>query len=385
VSPSTANHVALGPTAEQVWRRLRAPLALVALVVLVVSALVLLQGDRHRGRLDPRSTGSQGSKALAQLLRAQGVDVTPVRSEAELAARAKPDTTLVVPFPNLLTDERLRAIAATGPGRTVLIAPGEGALAILAPGVHTRPGTAQRTLDPHCALPAATRAGDADVGGVRYDTDLLPGATGCYPQAGRPALVLTPTVAGRDTLVLGSGTVLTNARLDDHGNAALTLNLLGTHPRVLWYLPTDAEPPAGDDSLWDLLPAGWRWGIGQLGVTALLLALWRSRRLGPVVAEPLPVVVRAAETVEGRARLYRRGRARDTAAELLRRATRERLAATLGTTPTDAALLTAVTARTGRTSADVHTLLYGAIPASDEALVTLADDLDALIRQVRTT
>ena len=46
----------------------------------------------------------------------------------------------------------------------------------------------------------------------------------------------------------------------------------------------------------------------------LLLALWRARRLGPVVAEPLPVVVRAAETVEGRARLYRRGGARGQAA-----------------------------------------------------------------------
>ena len=36
------------------------------------------------------------------------------------------------------------------------------------------------------------------------------------------------------------------------------------------------------------------------------------------MTEPLPVVVRAAETVEGRGRLYRRGRARDTAAESLR-------------------------------------------------------------------
>nr|WP_272924036.1 DUF4350 domain-containing protein [Streptomyces sp. SID3343] len=360
-------------------------MALCALVLIVVSTLVLLQSDRHRGRLDPRSTGTQGSKALAQLLRAHGVEVTLVRSQAELAASLGPDATLVVPFPDLLPDHRLRAITTTGAGRTVLVAPGDDALSILAPGAHTRPGTGRRTLDPQCALPAATRAGNADIGGVRYDIDLLPGATGCYPQGGRPALVVTPPVAGRDTVVLGAGTLLTNDHLDDHGNAALALNLLGAHPRVLWYLPTDGEPPAGDDSLWDLLPAGWRWGIGQLGVTALLLALWRSRRLGPVVTEPLPVVVRAAETVEGRARLYRRGRARDTAADLLRGATRERLAATLGTTPTDAALIAAITARTGRTSADVHALLYGAIPANDEALVTLADDLDALIRQVRTT
>ncbi|WP_406286178.1 DUF4350 domain-containing protein [Embleya sp. NBC_00896] len=377
--------VALSPTTEQVWRRMRIPLGLFALVLIVVSALVLIRGDRHQGRLDPRSTGPQGTKALARLLAAQGVDVTLARSVDEAARAIRPDTTLVLPFPGMATDAQLRAFATAAPARTVLVRPGEAALAILAPGVHTAADATRRTLDPRCALPAAVRAGNADTGGVRFDTDLLPGATGCYPHNGRPTLVLTPPSAGHDTVVLGSGTPLVNDRLDDNGNAALALNLLGAHPHLVWYLPGDGELPPADDTLWDLLPAGWRWGTAQLAIAAVLLALWRARRLGPVVAEPLPVVVRAAETVEGRARLYRRGRARDTAAELLRAATRERLTSLLGGTPTEAALVAALTTRTGRTSADVHALLYGAIPESDDALVTLADELDALIRQVRTT
>ncbi|MFI6980182.1 DUF4350 domain-containing protein [Embleya sp. NPDC050154] len=376
---------ALSPTTEQLWRRMRLPLTLVALVLIVVSALVLLQGDRHEGRLDPRSTGGQGSKALARLLGAEGVQVSTVRSADEAARSVGPDTTLLLPFPNLLTEESLRTLAAAAPARTVLVRPGEDALAILAPGVHTARDAGRHTLQPGCALPAAERAGDADIGGGRYDTSLLPGATGCYPDAGRPTLVLAPIGTGHDTVVLGSGSPLVNDRLDDRGNAALALNLLGAHPRLVWYLPGSGELPPAEDSLWDLLPSGWRWGAAQLAVAAVLLALWRARRLGPVVAEPLPVVVRAAETVEGRARLYQRGRARDTAAELLRAAAREQLARALGGNAGEAALIASITARTDHTSAHLHALLYGANPESDEALVTLSDELDALIRQVRTT
>ena len=62
----------------------------------------------------------------------------------------------------------------------------------------------------------------------------------------------------------------------------------------------------------------------------LLVALWKGRRIGPLVAERLPVVVRASETVEGRGRLYRSRRARDRAADALRTATLQRLLPRLG-------------------------------------------------------
>jgi hypothetical protein len=73
-----------------------------------------------------------------------------------------------------------------------------------------------------------------------------------------------------------------------------------------------------------------KFGVVQLLVALGVLALWRGRRLGPVVEEPLPVVVRAAETVEGRSRLYRKAGARDVAAEALRRAAVRRLGTALG-------------------------------------------------------
>jgi hypothetical protein len=99
-------------------------------------------------------------------------------------------------------------------------------------------------------------------------------------------------------------------------------------------------------------------------------------------------VVRAAETVEGRGRLYRRNGARDKAAGALRAATLARLVPALGLGRGSGgpgergAVVDAIAARTRRTPVEVMALLYGAAPPGDAALVRLADDLDALEREV---
>jgi hypothetical protein len=117
---------------------------------------------------------------------------------------------------------------------------------------------------------------------------------------------------------------------------------------------------------------------------------WRARRLGRVVTEPLPVTVRAAEAVEGRARLYRRARARGHAADVLREATRARIAGLVGNTAATSAsgtaravLVTAVAARTGRPAVQVDELLYGPAPVDDSAMIELARALDACEAEVR--
>ena len=103
-------------------------------------------------------------------------------------------------------------------------------------------------------------------------------------------------------------------------------------------------------------------------------------------------MVRAAEATEGRARLYRRARARDRAAETLRARTRLRLTASLGV-PAAAgrnqsspdSLVGVAAARSGLPHADVAALLFGTTPPDDPALVRLVNDLDTLERTVRRT
>ncbi|MGA5052236.1 DUF4350 domain-containing protein [Streptomyces cellulosae] len=382
------------PTARQVWTRSRGvALALVLLVVAAV-AIAVVRSDARHGRLDPRSADPSGSRAVAELLADRGVDTLVVTTLDEAADAAGPDTTLLVAVPDLLTPRqqtRLRTATKNSGGRTVLVASGIASVERLAPGVMADPANSlDSTLEPGCDLPAAVRAGSADTGGIRYSS-AHPEADECYRSQRLPTLLRIPAPSGDgDTVLLGAPDILLNHRLDEHGNASLALQLLGSRPHLVWYLPTPADATAGTEdekSFFDLLPSGWLWGTLQLFVAAALAALWRARRLGPLVPEKLPVAIRASETVEGRARLYRKADARDRAALALRSATRIRLAPLVGVPGTQAhspeALLPALSARLDGDGPSLRTLLFGPPPGDDAALIRLADQLDALERQVR--
>jgi hypothetical protein len=389
-SPGTGS---LSPTARQLWRRIRGPLLILAVLLIAgVTIAALRSGDRY-GALDPRSADRFGSRAVAELLEQHGVTTRTVTALGDATAATGPDTTLLVTEPDLLTDRQHRslrtAIDATA-GRTVLVAPGTPATTALVDGVRTADPVPVENRAPGCALAAARTAGSADLGGHRYDTD-LPGADRCYPAGGVPTLVRADSAGGGDTVLLGAPDILYNDLLDENGNAALALQLLGSRPHLVWYLPSPADGSTGGNgerTFFELIPAGWLWGALQLLIAAVLAALWRARRLGPLVREKLPVAVRASETTEGQARLYHQANARDRAASALRTATRARISPLLGIAPTDAhnpeALLPAVTIRTGTGEPALAALLFGPPPADDSALIRLADRLDALEREVRT-
>ncbi|MGW2346280.1 DUF4350 domain-containing protein [Streptomyces sp. NPDC001661] len=385
------------PTARQIWTRTRGiALALAFLLVAAVVIAVVRSGDQH-GALDPRSADQRGSRAVAELLADRGVDTRVVTTTDEARAAVGPDTTLLVATPDRLTarqQSRLQAATADSGGRTVLVAPGSTAVETLAPGVTADPEpAADKPLAPGCTLPEARRAGPANTGGGhRYGTTLT-GADSCYPSYGSPTLLRLPSPSGNgDTVVLGSPDILLNDRLDEQGNASLALQLLGSHPHVTWYLPSPSDDSAADDaqndrSFVDLIPKGWLWGTLQLFIAAALAALWRARRLGPLVQERLPVAIRASETVEGRARLYRKANARDRAATALRISTRTRLAPLIGVPVSQAhspeTFLPALARQLPTPARDPRTLLFGPPPATDAALIALADHLDALESEVR--
>ncbi|MET9791768.1 DUF4350 domain-containing protein [Streptomyces canus] len=391
--PSTS----ASPTARQVWTRARGiVLALVLLLVAAVAIAAIRSTERHGG-LDPRSADPYGSRAVAELLADRGVDTRVVTTLDQARAAAGPDTTLLIAVPDLLTHRQqaqLHSATADSDGRTLLVAPGSWSVERLAPGVVADPATSlDSTLSPDCALPAAQRAGTADTGGIRY-TVTHPGYDECYPSERLSTLVRIPAASGDgDTVVLGAPDILYNDTLDEQGNASLALQLLGSRPHLVWYLPSLSDPSATDPDeekgFLDLLPSGWLWGTLQLFFAAALAALWRARRLGPLVPEKLPVAIRASETVEGRARLYRKANARDRAATALRSTTRTRLAPLVGVPVTQAhapeALLPALSAHLHRDGdgQPLHSLLFGPPPGDDAALVSLADQLDALEREVR--
>ncbi|WP_329457581.1 DUF4350 domain-containing protein [Streptomyces sp. NBC_01497] len=383
------------PTARLLWTRGRGILLALALLLSAGIAVAAIgSGDQH-GRLDPRSADPRGSRAVAELLKQHGIAVDVVTTLHGAASAAGADTTLLVTTPDLLSEAQQRTLHASlarSGGRTVLLGAGPASVPVLAPGISTSRPTALSALSPRCGLAAARGAGTADTGGERYVTR-LPDSDSCYPVDGLPTLVRTTNAHAGDTVVLGSADILYNDHLGKRGNAALALRLVGSRPHLVWYLPSLSDDTAtdsgGESTFLDLIPPGWLWGFLQLLIAAVLAAVWRARRLGPLVTERLPVAVRAAEATEGRARLYRTTRSRDRAAAVLRAATRERLAPLLGVHPADAhtpeTLTPAVSARLPGADLDLPFLLFGPEPDDDIGLVRLADQLDALEREVRTS
>jgi hypothetical protein len=380
----TAFAVEAPPDVRALWRRVRLPAVVV--LVLVVAAIVLaaVENSPPRQPLDPRDPSASGGRALAQLVRDRGVTLDQVASPAGIALDS--GTTVFVPDPGSLLRDQLTALVQST-ADVVVVGARPRELRALRVGDTSWTGYDgfPATTSPQCAVDETMVAGPIQFAGSSYLAS--PPVTGCYPVDGAAGLVVAARGSAR-TVVLGSPVTFSNDRLDEQGDAALALSLLTRRPHLVWVLPqppTHAPADTPHRGLVDLLPPRVLWGALELVIAVVVLALWRARRLGPVVAEPLPVVVRATETVEGRARLLRAARARGSAAQALREASTARLRVLLGL-GVDAprpAVVDAVARHAGSPGASVEHLLYGAVPQDDAALLRLANDLDTLERSVR--
>ena len=376
----TNTATSIAPTAGQRWRGGRWVALAIIVVGVVVTVSTLLTAPRPGGRMDPAATSSEGAHALVALLRDHGVDVIVADDISAVERAARPDSlVLTVQTRHLVDDDVLRRLAAV-PGDRLVVEPISRTREVLAPEVRRSAGGTPGG-GPDCDLREAERAGDVQFGAsdTFEESGDVP-VTKCYEGA-----VVRYTDAGRTVTVVGSADFMSNAGLLKQGNAALAMNLAGTQQRVIWYAPQRTEgESSGAASLSDLIPANVTWMVWQLCLVVLLLAVWKGRRLGPLVAERLPVVVRASETVEGRGRLYRSQRAGDRAADALRTATLQRLTPRLGLGPNAdrAAIVATIAQRCGQDAGAVGHILFGPPPASDTDLVNLANALDDIERQV---
>jgi len=425
------------------WHRFAIPLGLVALVFAVtgVAYAVNEPDPSDPAFLSPASADGIGGQRLAQALAAQGVRVQRMtRTSDALVAAYEGDATLFVPVPRVVHPDylaMLRLMPATT--RVVLVDPARQALdragIPLVPG--SRRWAAQAVL-PGCDVDEARAAGRAAALRQRYTGE----GSRCYG-AGvvrlswqRIDLVVigasdpfrNDRIGEHGNQALAAGLLGTRSRVvwldlhklepppgvsDEPGSPSGTPPSLGADPgygegegegegtgegdgtRGGQGETSDPDGTSGDgeggpsasdvddeNPLWDAFPA-WFWALLiQLALAVVLLALWRARRLGPPVTEPLPVTVRAAETVHGRGRLYRRAKARGPTADTLRATARERLAQLLNPAP-DVSLADATAAATGRDREQIEDLLDGPTPENDDDLRRLQADLDALVEAIR--
>ncbi|MCM3887639.1 DUF4350 domain-containing protein [Frankia sp. R82] len=392
-----------GPRPTAVRRGLVVSAVIGVLVLLFLLLAVFTAGTSGGQPFDVGSTRPQGTRALAEILRGRGVTVTPAETVPTGNRPVGSPGTVIVFEPGRLDRDALTGLLGQvwQGSDVVLVGAGDAVLDVLEVGVRTSDDSLGSAAAPRCALPEAAVAGTVPFEGspayTRGRSD--PGGAGgvgrdradmqvvlCYgdPPTAAQLVVLTPavsttsggtaqggTAAGGGRLVLvSSADFLTNSRLDHDGGAALALGLLGRHTTLTWLIPAAASRDAVDArGPFELLPSGVRWGVLQVAVVLLLLGLWRGRRLGPPVPEPLAVVVRAAESVEGHGRLYASARARDQSADVLRAALRVRLAERIGLPlragpagtpePDPVALVASVAEQSGRSPSDIGSLLYG--------------------------
>jgi hypothetical protein len=377
---------ALSPTARR--RRVGAGwIALISALVLIglFGTTLVYGGWTQRNALDPESPAPDGTRALVRILEQQGVRVVVARdraaAERELAATP---STLVMRDAPMLSDGTLRSLGAKARD-VVLIEPRSRSLDVLLNGSSLGGVVEERTVDPGCEAAVPRTAGPSRVGELYVPGE---GVTGCYPAED-----------GYGVLVSGSGdltaaavdglSVVTNRALPLEGNAALAIGLLGRSASLVWYVPSpsDADTGVAAPTIGDLTPPWVTPALVLLLLAGLTAAFWRGRRFGPLVAERLPVTVRATETTEGRARLYAASGDAAHALDELRRATRRRLVRLLGMSARTPAehLADAVAERLAADRAVVHGILIDDLPRTDRELVAASDRLRDLETSVRAT
>jgi hypothetical protein len=382
-------HIVTTPTVRGGLRRIRFWIAAAVLVLLTVVGYNLVSPPSLTALpLAANGTGETGSQALVRVLQQHGISVavTSSLSATRAAVHAADRTTILVYDPSGYLDAGQRTTLTGLAAQVIVIAPSASALRNFAPGVSPA-ATSRSTLAAHCSLPAARNAGTIADSGHAYRVSAdAENAMTCFPSGAHAySLVRIATATGSVTVV-GATNAFTNEFIADRGNAALAVNLLGATPRLVWYLPSieDIQAAGRGESLTQAAP-GW---IEPLSILLLLVVVaagvWRGRRFGPLVVERMPVIVRASETMEGRARLYQSSSARLRSLDALRIGAIERITRVSGLARTASVddVIAAVAAATRRDLQTVRALLVDEVPQSDAALVRLSDDLLQLERDV---
>ncbi|WP_159619691.1 DUF4350 domain-containing protein [Ruania rhizosphaerae] len=357
-----------------------------AVVLLLAGTIVLnlLAPPQNNEPYSSSNPDPDGGRAAAQILGEHGVSVQEVTTTQAVLDAAGPGGTLLITDPGALREAQQEALRDV-PSDIVLTNLDFGSLEDLTDEITATGGGAVGTYAAECTDEHAAAAGEIVTSGpgVLVGED----AEGCFPigddDAGTSYAFATWTVGDQRWYAMPNGFPLTNEGLPQAGNAALVLRILGQHDRLTWYVPDPADQFGIDSEAGPppvIPPAVWWFGA----LLALAVVLWRGRHLGRVVVEPLPVVVRATETIRGRGRLYRRARAFGHAGAALRAGTVRRLAQRTGLprTAQPYEVVDALARASGRRPEEIDSLLYGPPPTDDSTLLTLTHALDTLEGEV---
>lgn len=369
-----------------------------AVLAAILSILITGIAGSATTPLSPTDASPVGSKAIAEVLRAQGVTVTAadsVRGVRAAAGSATQTTLFIVDDKGYLGVSDLRALARIT-DNLILMTPNFDQLDAVSPEIALA-GDVSGTLSADCDLRPVQQARTVTGSGTGFRLVASATSSGTGDGTGATAIeclssgdgihsLIQLTRDGSRITVIGTRDAFSNQFVENQGNAAFALGLLGQTSNLVWMIPSidDATAAGGIPSIAELTPSWVSTVMVLLFLVVIAAGFWRGRRFGPLVVENLPVIVRASETMHGRARLYEKASARLHALDALRVGTIDRLGTLCGL-PTIASVddvIRAVARATGGDATAIAMLLRDAQPANEGDLVRLSD---ALLDLERTT
>jgi hypothetical protein len=384
-------------------------LLLVVLVLAVVVGLVLRSRVEAVPPFDVDSSRPEGLRAVRLLLEERGVAVDRAPSSGLLdgSVTPGPGDAVVMMAPSVADPDEVEAAEQLA-GDGVLVVFGEPPADVADDGlrysaVDEAAMLGGRALADERPLPVSP--GTCDIAELEGLGDIdaafawavsLPGDQQCYSEEGGAHFWRSGRGPG-SVVTLSSPFLWANARLQPRkeeggpplANGATAIRILGSADRVTFIdpVPSPGATPSGDQDPIALMPLPVKLALAQLLGAFVLFVWWRSRRLGPPVAERMPVEVAGSELVGAVGDLMRRRGNAERAAASVRADTRRVLAERLGLghEPDPRALVAVVAERTGRDPDQVGSALYGdpAAPVSgSDALVASLRTLDTIRQEV---
>ncbi|GAA4112468.1 hypothetical protein [Enteractinococcus coprophilus] len=291
--------------------------SLIIAVWLAVMVWIALQPQRADGSLGIDDQTDDGAAALTSVLTDYGIAVRPAQSMTQLRSELQrhPDATVLFhdkyQAMSSASYERLAELAQLVPAEQRVFAGVTDSQQLdLVSGVYeTRNVGFVEHLEagPSCQLGAAQEA-DA-IGGFRQGVVIDDDALGCFAVVddstgqSEPAYAFAESTEG--SIIFADWRMLSNAGLYDNGTATLALWTLGRADTVIWFQPDFQFDPDTDGKLSPVQLPDWaRMGIVWAVIVTGIWLFYRGRRTGPVIVEPLPAEVPAAETTVGRGRMY---------------------------------------------------------------------------------
>jgi hypothetical protein len=356
-------------------------------VGLIVTVLLLRPSEPDYPPLDPASPKPDGAKGLVDVLTELGAEVEV--SRAQPAAGADADTALLLS--DELTEEGRQALVDwVRAGGTLVVADSGSPVTDVDVAGRSDLGVLSPPLERRCEVPALRQVQRVQSpGGFLFEVP--PGATGCFTSADGDAWLLVQPLGQGNVVRTGGTGAFVNGNLGKEDNGLLLVSLLAPRPGMRVVVHNQAPPgfgPAGGGdgeggSVFDLLATGVRTALWQLVVAFVFLALWRGRRLGKPVLEPVPVEIPGSELVLAVGNLLQRARLRNQAASALAGDLRRSLAERLGlpaATPVER--VAEVAADRGGVPRERVLAALRADPRDEAALVAAAQTVEAVRREV---